>query len=136
MILYFSEDYFSLSSEGLGGKYKVNLNIDDLTSFSIDEESIIDAQFNLRYFNIIASFSKLCRNLKIDASDTLPLKITYYLGTKPTLIEPNEDGTEPVEEGDEEEISHEINYIRFYLAAKIKEEFNTAVMQNVSGGGT
>ena len=127
--LYCSEESFSLSSEGMGGKYKVNINLDDLTSYSIDEGgTVVDAQFNLRYFNIIASFSKLCKNLKIDASSELPLKITYYLGTKPTLIEANEDGTVPSEEGDdsdEEDLPTETNYIRFYLAAKIKEEFNT-----------
>ena len=41
--LYCSEDTFSLSSEGDGGKYKININIDDLTCYSIDEECVINS---------------------------------------------------------------------------------------------
>ena len=136
-----TEDIFSMATEGDSGLYRVNVNIDDLTCYSIDEESIIKSVYNLRYFKIISAFSKLSNHMKFYASQTMPLKVTYYLGDEPTLIKTMNGETDDVsvaefmydDENDLDEINENVdndegkNYIRFYLAAIIKEDITNSV---------
>lgn len=100
--LYCSEEEFKLSAHGDHGKYKVKCNIDDLESYSIDEDTVVNAGFSLQYFTLISSFAKLSKMLNVEASNNLPIKLSYYLG--------------------EDEESNETNFLKFYLAPKMSDD--------------
>ena len=92
-----SEDEFTISGHGENGRYKINFNIDDLESYSIDEDTVVSTSYSVPYFAMISSFSKLSSMLHVEASNELPIKMTYNLGD-------------------------EDNYVKFFLAPKIVDE--------------
>jgi len=96
-----SEDTFNLAGNGANGLYKISFNIDDLESYSIDEDTTIHASYSVRYCAMISTFSKLSSVLHIEASTQLPIKMTYNLGA-----------------GEDDET----NYLKFYLAPKMNDD--------------
>ena len=94
-----SEETFKLAGSGSNGLYKISFNIEDLESYSIDEDTTIKASYSVRYCSMISSFSKLSSVLHFEASSKLPIKMTYKLS-------------------DDEES----NYLKFYLAPKMNED--------------
>ncbi len=93
-----SEELLSMTAEGDIGKYAVNINVDDLNEFSIDEDTTLNTKYSLKYFNIATGFVKISKQVSIYVSEELPLKINYSLGKD------NE------------------NYVRFFLAPKVQDE--------------
>ena len=94
-----SEEEFEISAHGDHGKYKVKFNIDDLESYAIDEDTTVKTSYSVKYFTMVSSFSKLSKMLNVEASNNMPIKLTYNLG----------------EDGDED------NYMKFYLAPKMDD---------------
>ena len=94
-----TEEDFQLSASGENGKYKVKFNIDDLESYAIDEDTEVSTSYSVKYFTMISSFSKLSKMLNVEASNNMPIKLTYNLGA----------------DGDED------NYMKFYLAPKMED---------------
>jgi proliferating cell nuclear antigen PCNA len=92
-----SEENIGLSSDSCEiGKMTVNIPIEDIVSFAIDEGSILNQSFNLNYLHNICGYSKITKNIDIFLKTGCPIRITYPL--------------------DEENC-----YIRFYLAPKIDD---------------
>ena len=98
VIIQCNEETISLSAQSLiNGKYTVKIDVNDLESYSIDENMKLNISYSLKYFTYISNFSNLCDSIYINVSDELPLKVNCYLGDKE-------------------------NYIRFYLAPKITDD--------------
>ena len=97
-----TEESFKLSANGANGVYNISFNIDDLECYSIDEDTTIETSYSVKYCSIISSFAKLSPILNIEASSSLPIKMTYDLG------------------GNQEDDIQ--NYIKFYLAPKMKDD--------------
>lgn len=69
---------FSNSSDT--GKMSVEINIDDLTSFSINESEELNLSFSLNYMHNICSFNKLAKEMEIKICNDYPLAIIYNVG--------------------------------------------------------
>ena len=90
------EEKIVLFSNSLdSGKMSVEMNIDDLTSFAINEGEELNMSFSLNYLHNICSFNKLSKEMEIKLCNNFPLSIIYDLS----------------DEG----------FMKFYLAPKINE---------------
>jgi proliferating cell nuclear antigen len=61
------------------GKMSVEMNIDDLTSFSINEGEELNLSFSLNFLHNICSFNKLAKEMEIKLVNNYPLAIVYDL---------------------------------------------------------
>ena len=96
-----SEDKILLYSSSIdSGKMSVEIKIDDLNSFSIDEGEQLEMSFSLPYLYNISQFHKISKEVCLKFKRNYPVQILYNLGTE----------TEPDAS------------LRFYLAPKIKDD--------------
>jgi len=61
------------------GKMSVEMDIDDLTSFSINEGEELNLSFSLNFLHNICSFNKLAKEMEIKLANDYPLAIVYDL---------------------------------------------------------
>jgi proliferating cell nuclear antigen len=85
----------STSSES--GKMLVDINIDDLTSYAINEGETMKLSFSLNVLHNICMYNRLSKDIEIHLTENFPMKLVYSLG--------NEDAK-----------------ISFYLAPKISDD--------------
>lgn len=79
-----SEDKIVLYSNSLEqGKMFVEIKIDDLTSFVIDEGEIINMSFSLAYLHNICLYNKLSKEVEVKFKSDFPMKMIYNLGGHP-----------------------------------------------------
>lgn len=91
-----SEDNIDLITNSITGEMSVNIPIDDLNSFSINEGEIIDVRYSIVYINKMCLTYKLSNQIGFFISSGYPLKISYDLGNH--------------------------SYINFYIAPKINND--------------
>jgi proliferating cell nuclear antigen len=92
-----SEENIGLSSNSSEtGKMNVDIPIEDIVSYAIDEGGVLNLSFSLNHLQNICSYSKITKNVDIHLKNGCPIRITY-----------------PMDEDD--------CYIRFYLAPKIDD---------------
>jgi proliferating cell nuclear antigen len=78
-----SEEKIVLFSNSIdSGKMSVEMNIDDLTSFSIDEGEELKLSFSLNYLHNICAFNKLSKEMEIKLANNFPLSIIYDLSNE------------------------------------------------------
>jgi len=77
-------DMHSLS-EGLG-KMTVNIDINDLDSYAINEGEEMKLSFSLTMLNNICAYSKISKDIEIKLVRDYPMKIIYYLGDPNTKM--------------------------------------------------
>ena len=95
--MYCSEEKISMNAHSNDtGKMCVDIPIDDILSFAINEGEELNMYFSLNHLHNICCYSKITRNIELYLKTDFPLKIDYPL--------------------DEENC-----YIRFYLAPKIDD---------------
>ncbi len=95
--IHCSEENVGLSANSSEtGKMTVDISIDDIISFAIDEGEILHLSFSLNHLHNICCYSKIAQNMDISLKRECPIKITF-----------------PLDEDD--------CYLRFYLAPKINE---------------
>jgi proliferating cell nuclear antigen PCNA len=61
------------------GKMFVEINIDDLSSFSINEGETANLSFALSSLHNICLYNKLCKEIEVKLSNDYPIKIVYIL---------------------------------------------------------
>lgn len=71
-------ELLSISQES--GKMTADINIDDLTSYSITENETINNSFSLGKLHNICLYNKMAQELEISITDNFPMRITYDLG--------------------------------------------------------
>jgi proliferating cell nuclear antigen len=75
-----SEERIQLFSESIdSGKMSVDIPIDDLISFAIEEDKQLDVSFALTYLHNICLYSKLANNVDISMTTNYPIRIQYLL---------------------------------------------------------
>jgi proliferating cell nuclear antigen PCNA len=75
-----SEKEIMLCSSSLEqGKMYVEIEIDDLSSFAIDENETIQSSFSLTFMHNIGLYNKLSKEIEIKISNAYPLKMIYKL---------------------------------------------------------
>lgn len=78
-----SEEKIVLFSDSINfGKMSVEMNIDDLTSFSINEGEELNMSFSLNYLHNICCFNKLSKEIDIKLCNNYPLLIIYQLSNE------------------------------------------------------
>jgi proliferating cell nuclear antigen len=76
-----NEDKVVLSSMTIeSGKMTVEVGIDDLTEFAIDEGAVLNLSFSLTYLNTICLYNRLAKDIQIKVSDNYPMRIDYDIG--------------------------------------------------------
>lgn len=86
------------------GKMFVEVNMDDLTEFAIEEGGKMEVSFSLTYLHKIAMYHKLVKDIQLKISANYPMKIVYGLETV------------------EEESQTDFARMTFYLAPKMNED--------------
>ena len=87
------------------GKMFVEIKIDDLSSFIIDEGSALSLAFSLTYLHNICLYHKIAKEVELQFSTDFPMRVSYFL--------------EPKEETDTPELQPRLS---FYLAPKINDD--------------
>ena len=96
-----NEDRIMLNSHSQDhGKMFVEIKIDDLATFIIDEGGRLNLSFSLQYLHNICLYNKLAKEIEIKISEAYPIQIIYDLG------------------GETDRTAK----IKFYLAPKIKDD--------------
>tara|TARA_B110000967_G_C18889209_1_gene566145 strand:+ start:2758 stop:3543 length:786 start_codon:yes stop_codon:yes gene_type:complete len=67
----------SISSES--GKMMADIDIDELTSYSITEDNTMNISFSLSRLHNICMYNKISKEVEILLTDNYPMKITYQL---------------------------------------------------------
>jgi proliferating cell nuclear antigen len=62
------------------GKMMVEIGIDELTEYSINEGETIELSFSIHMLHNICMYSKISKNINIYIKDNFPMKIMYNLG--------------------------------------------------------
>ena len=71
-------EMYSLSSEL--GKMTVDIDIDDLTEYSINEGQSVKLSFSLTILQNICMYSKITKEIELKLTENFPLSLTYKLG--------------------------------------------------------
>ena len=81
-----SEDKILLNSLSVEtGKMSVEIDINDLTEFSINEGETMNLSFSLSILNSICMYNKLTKEVVIQLTNHFPMKVKYDLGEEATL---------------------------------------------------
>jgi proliferating cell nuclear antigen len=76
-----SEESIILSAKSPeSGKMSVSIKIDELSSFTINEDETLELSFGLTQLHNICLYSKLTKEVAIYLSDSYPIKMVYGLG--------------------------------------------------------
>jgi proliferating cell nuclear antigen len=89
------------------GKMFVEIKIDDLSSFIIDEGKELSLAFSLTYLHNICLYNKIAKEVEVKFSSDYPMQMTYYL--------------DALGEGQDERPVDSAK-LSFYLAPKIADE--------------
>lgn len=68
------------------GKMSVEIKMDDLTEFSIDEGGDLDVSFSLSYLCNICLYNKLAKDIEIKISPDYPMKLIYSLTDGASIV--------------------------------------------------
>ena len=80
-----SEERISLASTSQDqGKMFVEIGINDLTEFAIDEGAELTLSFSLTYLKHICAYSKISNTVTIKFSDSYPMRVSYEFGKDKT----------------------------------------------------
>ena len=66
-----------ISKTGEQGKMTVAVGIDELSSFSIEEDCEINVSYSLAHLHVICAYSKICKDVDIRVTNDLPLRLDY-----------------------------------------------------------
>jgi len=72
-------------SEG-SGKMSVDIEIDELSEYSINENETINISFSLNILHNICLYNKISKEVHINVKKDSPMKIIYYLGDENTKL--------------------------------------------------
>ena len=97
------EENIILDANGLEGQMKMEINMDDLDEFSINEGEELNVTYSMEYINRISECSSVSKESHISISTQMPLRVLYKLDDK--YDETNRE---------------ESNYIEFHLAPSIE----------------
>jgi len=86
------------------GSMSVDIRMDDLIEFSIEEECQLDMSFGLQFLQPVCSYSKISKTVNVKIHSEYPIRIEYPLHLIGTNTETDS------------------GYIHFFLAPKIKDE--------------
>ena len=93
--LHFTEEEVSMFSDGIEGMMKVNINLDDVTEYSVVEDLNMEQSYSLKHIAMMCLFNKLSDEFNMTFSEDKPMTGKYNL--------------------DDE------SFVKFYLTSKIED---------------
>lgn len=82
-----SEDKIILTSNSQDiGKMYVDIGIDDLNSFAINDGQTMNLSFSLKYLHNICMYCKIAKEVEIKLTNSYPMKIIYNLDDEDTKM--------------------------------------------------
>jgi proliferating cell nuclear antigen PCNA len=82
-----SEEKILLNSESQEtGKMSVEIKLDDVSSFSINEGSNLKLSFSLTYLHNICMYNKISKEIEIKLTENYPMKVIYNLSSEDSKI--------------------------------------------------
>lgn len=86
IIIHCSNDNVSLTTNGLAGEMRVDIPVDELTSYSVVEDEEIILTYSLVYIHKMCITNKLSPDIDFSLSNQCPMKIRYDLGDDSSLL--------------------------------------------------
>jgi hypothetical protein len=75
-----SEEKVEMNSESIDtGKMFVNIPIDDLNEFAIEEDETVEMSFSLAHLKNICLYSKISKEVEVNLKKDFPIKLIYTL---------------------------------------------------------
>jgi len=75
-----NEEYVDFKTKGTSGEMRVNIPIDDMTSYGIVEGEEVNLAYSLQYISKMCITNKLSTDINFNLSNQCPMKINYDLG--------------------------------------------------------
>jgi len=85
VLISFFENYINFETKGDSCEMIVNIEINNMVSYSIIEDKTFQITYNLSYLNKLCT-NKLTNEIDFSFSNDLPLKIRYDLGENSSLV--------------------------------------------------
>lgn len=86
IIINCTEEDINLNTNGVTGEMRVDIPIDDLSSYSIVEGEEIKLTYSLNYINKMCITNKLSNDIEFSLSNDRPMKISYNLGDDSLMV--------------------------------------------------
>lgn len=81
-----SDDFVDFKTSGTSGEMRVNIPIDDMSSYSVVEGEDINLTYSLIYISKMCITNKLSSDIDFSLSNECPMKIRYDLGDESALL--------------------------------------------------
>jgi proliferating cell nuclear antigen len=81
-----SDDFVDFKTKGNSGEMRVNIPVDDMSSYSVVEGEEINLNFSLIYISKMCVTNKLSADIEFSVSCECPMKIRYDLGDDSSLL--------------------------------------------------
>jgi proliferating cell nuclear antigen len=81
-----SDDFVDFKTKGNSGEMRVNIPVDDMSSYSVVEGEDINLNYSLIYISKMCITNKLSSDIDFCLSNQCPMKIRYDLGDNSSLL--------------------------------------------------
>ncbi len=81
-----SDDFVDFKTKGTSGEMRVNIPVDDMSSYSVVEGEEISLTYSLNYVSKMCITNKLSSDIDFSLSSECPMKIKYDLGDNSSLF--------------------------------------------------
>lgn len=81
-----TDDYVDFITKGNSGDMRVNISIDDLSSYSIIEGEEVNLTYSLTYIHKMCITNKLSNEIDLCLSNNCPMKINYNLENESSFV--------------------------------------------------
>lgn len=81
-----SQEYVDFKTNGTSGEMRVNIPIDDMSSYAVVEDEEVNLTYSLIYISKMCVTNKLSDDIDFSLSNECPMKINYNLGDDSSLM--------------------------------------------------
>jgi proliferating cell nuclear antigen len=85
IIINCCDDYVDFKTKGNSGEMRVNIPVDDMSSYSVVEGEEVNLSYSLIYISKMCITNKLSSDIEFSLSNDCPMKINYDLGDDSSL---------------------------------------------------
>lgn len=80
------DEFVDFKTKGTSGEMRVNIPIDDMSSYSVVENENVNLTYSLIYISKMCITNKLSTDIEFSLSNECPMKIKYDLGDDSSLL--------------------------------------------------
>lgn len=79
------EERAQLASSNELGKMAVDVSIEDMTGYAIEEDAVVSATYSLNYMHAFLTYNKISKYIDVKISNNCPLQLIYWVGVDASL---------------------------------------------------